>query len=325
MTRAQTIFAGALTLAVAMAAGVGLRQWQAPVAVMPQDSGAPPAQPAPAVPQSSPASAAVPAPLTRAPEHSNPPGQSLAPLDAPPTVHLAPAPFLHRVDGDWRRLGRPADAPRETVTIPAAVDIMVLPVSVADYSRCVDEGACLPALDPDQPHDQPVVGVSWIDANAYAEWLSLRTGGSWRLPSDAEWAQGAANLFTDDALEIEDDPANPAVRWLAEYDKESARKRDRDRVIRPVGTLNISDSGMHDIGGAVWEWTSTCLRIVDTDANGAVIRQTPSCGVYIAEGRHRAALTMFVRDPKSGGCSVGLPPDNLGFRLVRETAPSERS
>ncbi|TGV96539.1 formylglycine-generating enzyme family protein, partial [Mesorhizobium sp. M2E.F.Ca.ET.154.01.1.1] len=26
----------------------------------------------------------------------------------------------------------------------------------------------------------------------------------------------------------------------------------------------------------------------------------------------------FIRDGKSGGCAVGTPPDNLGFRLVRE-------
>ena len=43
-----------------------------------------------------------------------------------------------------------------------------------------------------------------------------------------------------------------------------------------------------------------------------------SCGIYIASGRHRAPLSSFIREPKSGGCSVGTPPDNLGFRLVRE-------
>jgi hypothetical protein len=35
-------------------------------------------------------------------------------------------------------------------------------------------------------------------------------------------------------------------------------------------------------------------------------------------------MTFFVRNPKSGGCSVGTPPDNLGFRLVREQGWRDR-
>ncbi|PLU59076.1 nitrate reductase, partial [Sinorhizobium medicae] len=33
---------------------------------------------------------------------------------------------------------------------------------------------------------------------------------------------------------------------------------------------------------------------------------------------HRAALSSFVRNPKGGGCAVGAPPDNVGFRLVKD-------
>jgi len=29
-------------------------------------------------------------------------------------------------------------------------------------------------------------------------------------------------------------------------------------------------------------------------------------------------MTDFIRDPKSGGCAAGVPPTNLGFRLVVE-------
>jgi hypothetical protein len=38
----------------------------------------------------------------------------------------------------------------------------------------------------------------------------------------------------------------------------------------------------------------------------------------IVEGQHRSYMTDFIRDPRSGGCAVGKPPDNLGFRLVRD-------
>ena len=59
-------------------------------------------------------------------------------------------------------------------------------------------------------------------------------------------------------------------------------------------------------------------RRVEMDGAGTILRQNESCGISIAEGLHRAAIIDFVRDPKSGGCSVGVPPANLGFRLVRE-------
>lgn len=241
-----------------------------------------------------------------------------APVALPEMVRLEPAPFAHRLDGDWQRDGWPVDAPVETVSIPAPVEIMVHPVSNADWMLCVADGACALPGGPTEPRDLPVTGVSWLDASAYARWMSGRSGQAWRLPSDVEWAHAAAELFRDDALGVEGDPSNPAQLWLAEYRAEAARGRELDREIRPVGSLNVNTLGVHDIAGAVWEWTSTCLRRVETDGSGAILRQGETCGIYITEGLHRAPISDFVRDPKSGGCSVGVPPANLGFRLVRE-------
>lgn len=245
--------------------------------------------------------------------------QQSVPVDIPALVRLEPAPFQHRIDGEWLKYGIRADAPMATVSIDAPVEIMATGVSNSHWQACVDAGACLPPGGPTENGDLPVVGVNWYDAQAYADWLSGETGDTWRLPTDVEWAHAAAELFRDDALGIESDPKNPAVRWLAEYAAESARSRDLDRELRPVGSLNVNSLGVHDIGGAVWEWTSTCLRRGELDADDNILRESDSCGIYIAEGLHRAAIADFVRDPKTGGCSVGVPPANMGFRLVRET------
>jgi hypothetical protein len=40
--------------------------------------------------------------------------------------------------------------------------------------------------------------------------------------------------------------------------------------------------------------------------------------VRVVQGQHRAYVTDFIRDARAGGCAAGIPPSNLGFRLVRE-------
>jgi hypothetical protein len=49
---------------------------------------------------------------------------------------------------------------------------------------------------------------------------------------------------------------------------------------------------------------------------------TLNCGVRVVEGRHRTYVSDFIRDARAGGCAVGVPPSNLGFRLVRDAAPA---
>ena len=36
--------------------------------------------------------------------------------------------------------------------------------------------------------DHPVVGVSWVDAQAFCGWLSKKEGKTYRLPTDQEWS-----------------------------------------------------------------------------------------------------------------------------------------
>lgn len=249
------------------------------------------------------------------------PRPSDADLYRPVTVTLAAGSFTHRLDGDYYRKGYAVDAPRQTVTIPAPLDIMKFPVTASSYDDCVAELACPPREPGRQPAapagvDVPATGVSHDDALTYARWLSSHTGETYDLPSDAEWAYAAGSSFVDDALGIDPDNKNPAIRWLADYNRETARKAASDPAPKPLGHFGVNENGLSDLAGNVWEWTSTCQRRVDLEKPADQATDT-ACGIFVAEGKHRTALSSFVRDPKTGGCSVGAPPDNLGFRLVR--------
>ncbi|UWF68076.1 MULTISPECIES: formylglycine-generating enzyme family protein [unclassified Brucella] len=242
----------------------------------------------------------------------------------PQTVTIKPRTMTYRADGDFQKNNYPVDAPLTTRKLRHSFEIMKYQVTGAEYRRCVDDGACQPPED--LPHnrnwasaDKPVVGVSYTDAEDYAAWLSKKTGSVWHLPTDEQWAFAAGTRFADDAVGIEgDESKNPALRWLRDYEQQSARKQDRNQTVRPLGAFGENEYGLADIGGNVWEWTQTCHRRVNIDAYGKVASETTVCGVYVVNGKHRAAMSSFIRNPKTGGCSVGVPPDNLGFRLVRD-------
>ena len=245
------------------------------------------------------------------------PAPGFAPGEAE-TVEIAATTTDYQLPGEFLADGRPANAPIEKRAVPA-FRIMKQQVSLAEYNRCAAEDACLPASASTGPADIPVTGVNWIDARAYARWYSKATGQTWRLPTALEISVAAAERHVGDSYSaVADDPANPAVRWLRVYQEEAAANRIPDPTPKERGHFGPNSIGIEDFGGNVWEWTSTCYERVTLAPDGSAANVLENCGVYVMEGQHRAYMSSFVREGKSGGCAVGTPPDNLGFRLVRE-------
>ncbi|WP_416067789.1 SUMF1/EgtB/PvdO family nonheme iron enzyme [Rhizobium sp. ZK1] len=248
-------------------------------------------------------------------------GQRDAAFAAPEVITIAPHEFQYRDATEYFRRGLAVDAPKRAAHVRMPLTIMKYQTSLSEYARCVADRIC---TEPEgrsatSGDDTPVIGVSYEDALRYADWLSQKTGKHWRLPTDFELAYAAADRFPDDALGIDADSNNPALRWLADYEREARRTASIEPAPQPRGWFGVSQTGLADFGGNVWEWTSTCNKRIDLDKQAGVDEPDPtSCGIMIAAGRHRAPMSTFVRNPKGGGCSVGSPPDNLGFRLVRQ-------
>ena len=93
---------------------------------------------------------------------------------------------------------------------------------------------------------QPVVGVTWFDAQAFAEWI----GGS--LPTEAQWERAARGT---QARIYPWGNAPPKARQHANF----ARRYNKTT---PVGQFSegYSPNGIADLAGNVWEW---CLDEYD--------------------------------------------------------------
>ncbi|MBL8628528.1 MAG: SUMF1/EgtB/PvdO family nonheme iron enzyme, partial [Rhodospirillaceae bacterium] len=155
--------------------------------------------------------------------------------------------------GDSVGNGARSEHPVHPVQV-AAFKIGRFEVTRGDYAACVHDNACaaerkVPFQTGDD--DLPVTGVSWLDAQKYVDWLRLKTGEEYRLPSEAEWEYAARGGTTT------------AFPWGDQAGRNMANCLDCGSAWdglgpAPVGSFKANSYGIFDMVGNAWEWTADC-------------------------------------------------------------------
>ncbi|HEY0941157.1 MAG TPA: formylglycine-generating enzyme family protein [Steroidobacter sp.] len=206
--------------------------------------------------------------------------QSFRDCDACPEMIVIPAgSFVMGAEPTWWERDLTLDAqPRRTVTITRPFAAGKFEVTHDQWNECVRNGGCN-GYQPDDAGfgrgERPVLNVSWQDVQAYVQWLSARTGASYRLLTEAEW-EYAARAGTDTRYpwgkRASHDYANYGRRKCCTG---ATAKRDQWENTAPGGQFPPNSFGLHDMHGNVYEWVEDCYEpsYANAPVDGSAVRK----------------------------------------------------
>jgi formylglycine-generating enzyme required for sulfatase activity len=176
--------------------------------------------------------------------------------------------------------------------------------------------------------DDPVVHVSWRDAQAYVNWLARSTGKPYRLPSEAEfeyvlrggkstryWWGGGAPRRVVENITGEGDISRSQRNWSTSFKGYT----DHFWGPAPVGSFDSSPFGLFDIGGNVAEWVTDCWH--DTYMRAPVDGSAwvnPGCKLRVIRGGYWASSPVQTRSAFRLSAKPDSHDARIGFRIARD-------
>jgi formylglycine-generating enzyme required for sulfatase activity len=169
----------------------------------------------------------------------------------------------------------------------------------------------------------PVGCISWLDAQAYVNWLRRRTGKPYRVPSEAEW-EYAARAGTQTPFSFGDDPAQLCAHGrISDLSSPFAWRgtcRSDVEGYGPfeVGKLKPNPWGLFDMHGNVWEWVEDCWSAdaQQIPADGTALMSPGRCETGVIRGGSFASGASRVRSAIRVAMQPARRDNHVGFRVV---------
>src|SRR5436190_9060245 len=224
------------------------------------------------------------------------------------------------------------ESPLHKVTIARQFAVGLFEVTFDEWDACADDGGCneiqvLAGLGhvvrPYKPSDEgwgrgrrPVINVSWHDAKGYADWLSKKSGKSYRLLTGAEY-EYATRAGTQTAYPWGNTIGTNNANCHACGSQWDARET------APVGSFAPNGFGLYDMVGNVREWTEDCYhdRYLGAPTDGSAWIEGADCSRRIVRGGSWLLAPVFLRSANRYWFTTDYRLNYLGFRVARTLAP----
>jgi formylglycine-generating enzyme required for sulfatase activity len=154
---------------------------------------------------------------------------------------------------------------------------------------------------------RPVINVSWQDAVAYAEWLSGKTGKTYRLPTEEEWEYAARGDSTTKYWWGDNIGSNKANCY-------DCGSQWDNKQTAPVGSFSPNGFGLYDTVGNVWEWT--CSEYAAYTEGKQIKCNQSVTGRHVLRGGSWGSGASNVRSAYRTGIDTSYRSYDLGFRLI---------
>jgi formylglycine-generating enzyme required for sulfatase activity len=205
------------------------------------------------------------------------------------------------------------ESPILKVEIRRSFAVSVTEITFAQWDTCAAYGPCRSNVSAGEwgRGEQPVIHVSWEDAQVYARWISALTGSRYRLLSEAEWefaargGQSSNYAFPD-----------------TQIDEYAWHERNAQGMPHPVGTRKANSYGLKDMNGNVAEWVEDCFH--ETYRNAPLTESAWTTGVYcnhrVVRGGGWLSDLKALRSASRNWWPINDDSsDTIGFRIARET------